>query len=174
MNNNMVLTKQEFLEKIENNKLTECFLDNFQLLQKYSDEIISTKEYSNITVPKVFCGFMYSKTRSRPMTLGELLSYHQKNLFVYDCNCECECEESASTPCCKKLYAISIIGSPLSGSTWIKAYCPVCQKIFQKQDCGASIVIKYPKTAQFKYEESPLDILALVGILKEKETNLTK
>jgi hypothetical protein len=111
---------------------------------------------------------MYAQTRTRPLTLGELLYYHQNNLFVYDCKTEGECNFTA---CCKKLYALSIVGSPLSGRTWIKAFCPVCQRVYQEHDGGAWTVIKYPQTAPFKYEETPLDILALVKILKEKEKN---
>lgn len=153
-------------DELERNKQTECFLDNYLLLQKYADLIISTKEYSNITIPRVFCGFMYAQTRTRPLTLGELLSYHQNNLFIYDCKDVEKAGECNSTSCCKKLYALSIVGSPLSGSTWIKAFCPVCQRVYQEHDGGAWTVIKYPQTAPFKYEKSSLNIIALVELLK--------
>lgn len=137
----------------------ECFMENYELILKNADLIINTKEYSNIRVFGMYCGLLYTD-RARPLTLGELVFYHKKNIFVYEVETE---------TCCKKLYAMSIVGSPLSGSTWINAFCPVCKK---KQRLGkdcARFLMDYLRKAKFEYEPSPIDINKLVEILKEKE-----
>lgn len=142
----------------------ECFMNNFKLLLKYADLIIKTPEYSNITVPMVSCGLMYTD-RHRPLTLGELFFFYKRNRFVY---------ERPENPCCKIKYGIRIGGSLLSGRTWVTAFCPECHGITRLETTGVQSLLVYIKTPPFPYEISEWDVVKFVDYLGEVERRREK
>lgn len=142
----------------------ECFINNLTLLRQHEDLIIGTKEYSNITIPGLRCGFLYTGP-ARSLTLGELLYYYKNNIFVFDAEKD---DGSNADFCCKKLYSMKFAGSPLSGCVWTDAFCPVCGKIYSLKCGGIGYLRDYRKKASFEFESSPLQIEDLVKLLKTK------
>lgn len=142
-----------------------CFRKHIELLIKYTDFICSDKELSNITVPSLECGVMYT-ARHRPMTLGEMLTHYKNHPNLI--------KEQETDTCCKKIYAQSIVCSKLSGTTWKRYFCPKCEKTVQIIDGEYKYMFDYPNNAKFPYEPSNTDIFQLVKMLldKEAETDL--
>ena len=139
----------------------ECFINNLALFQQHEDLIIGTKEYSNITIPGLRCGFLYTGP-ARSLTLGELLHYYKNNIFVFSVEND---DDSNPDFCCKKLYSMKFAGSPLSGCVWTDAFCPVCGKIYSLKCGGIGYFRDSRTTAPFEFAPSPFQVEDLVQLL---------
>ena len=141
-------------DKATAEKELACFINNFNLLLENAELIMTTKDYANVRIDDIYCGLLYV-SRYRPLTLGELLYYCKNDIFTDGDNC------------CEKMYPLNIVGSTLSGCTWINVFCPVCKKTKKVTQSGAGNLLKYIENARIPYEPSKLNIEELVRILKK-------
>lgn len=146
---------EEKKDRVTAEKELACFMDNFNLLMENADLIMTTKEYANVRIDDIYCGLLYV-SRHRPMTLGELLYYCKNDIFT------------DADSCCKKLYPINIVGSALSGCTWVNVFCPDCKKSKKVTMSGAGNLLKYIENAKIPYEPSRINIEELVRVLKKQ------
>ncbi len=164
----------------------DLFRDNFDLVLKHSDLIISTPEYYHSHLIGLPIGLAGMGGYVPP--LGALLELWSANEFIDVCD-----------SCGSKLYLLQAGGSPLSGSNKVLGICEECKKSYYKTLSSSGPIVKAHKHIKknlnkriklrtkgqyftFKYgltgepvpdqilkeAVSPISIDSLIQILKEK------
>ncbi|GAB1431832.1 hypothetical protein MASR2M29_04570 [Spirochaetota bacterium] len=132
-----------------------AFIENFDLLMRYSDIILGNKAYYNIT----FYGLVFSASflgRHKPFTLGELLYYYKKGAWT-------------EKGCCGRIHIIEAEGSSLSGINTFSGFCSVCKKrIKDSSDFFREMIGFYMQfKPSFDYEPSQIRLHYLIDELIE-------
>jgi len=159
------IKEEAAIEESLQQEMNACFMENVGFLIEHADDVLSSKEYSNVRVPMFFCGLMYAD-RHRPLTLGELLFYYKHDHFIF--------QKKSVKKCCKIFYGTRIIASPLSGTSWVTAFCPECKNTMKFTGGNGGLLMHYLKGNHFEYEQSPYTIMDVVKNLKDKIAEDTK
>ncbi len=121
------LPEESEAEVIKNQKI---FCENLDLILKHSDQIIARPEFFYIRHSWMMVGAMYVGSNYIP--LGVLLLLWQSGRWTTEC-----------LGCGGKAYIYKIAGSPLSGSHYCHAFCPVCaETLNSKQSKGFTVLMK--------------------------------
>lgn len=131
------------------------FIENFQLIRKYSELIISRQDFSNITFNGLgICGGIVN--RHRPLTLGELFTHYSQGHLISD------------KSCCGRVYIFCAGGSVLSGSHQFTGFCSKCNSLVYDSFSSYQIILSpfFNYNPEEDYIPSPLGIKNLVEELK--------